>query len=268
MAARPLPGRTSDPTRSAPAAPDPAAVRAAVARAVPSFLATTDITDAATLALASNIGATYDLPDLAALREKAAATFGNETAPAAPMFRRMLFPDTPIRAEDVAQLQAEDAATRTQWLVATALTCGGPAFPPSWAQRVEEIINKPDETKGYVVTHAGVALKALSERGCKLDEAPKLRDDIIAKLQATVLAGPFTATDLQLEAAVVLQLLGRGDLIRPEWVTATLAAQLPDGSWDLTAGTKQAHANPHATLMATWFLGGVLNPQATGPFFS
>lgn len=270
---RALPART---TGSAPATPGAAgteAVTAAITKAVPTIVAQADKIDAPTLLVASNIGATYGIPELAALRSQAVAKFAKDPDVSelvlylsAPFYRRMVFPDAPVTAGDVALLPTTDATSRTLWVWATAFACDTPAFPSDWSQRVRDTLDQ-DPRGSYTAASAGLGLASLLERGCSLPDADALRAQIVTRIQG-ILPTPFVANDNALEAAVVLQLLGRGDLITPEMVTNTLNAQLPDGSWGRKATQDDRQGDWHATLMAVWMLEAARNPQATGPFFS
>jgi hypothetical protein len=278
---RPSPTRTTGTAPATPAVVSSAAISAAVAKAVPTVVAQADAMDAPTLLVASNIGATYGIPELAALRGKAIEKFATEPPIdqlvlylTSPMYRRMVFPDAPVTAGDVALLPTSDSASRTQWVWSTAFTCDSPAFPPEWSQRVRDLMAQ-ESKGGYTASHAGLGLLSLLERGCTLPDADALRNDIVTKVQS-FLPTPFNPDDNALEAGVVLQLLGRADLVSPDWITKTLDAQLPDGSWARkatspdTKGTVKdgVKGDWHTTLLAIWFLEAVRNPQATGPFFS
>lgn len=271
---RPLPTRTTGTSATAPAVVSQGASTAAIAKAVPTIVAQVDQIDAPTLLVASNIGATYGIPELAALRSKAIEKFAAEPDISqlmlyltAPMYRRMVYPDAPVTAGDIALLPTTDSPSRTQWVWSTAFACDSPAFPADWSQQVRDMMAK-EQRGGYTASHAGLGLASLLERGCTLPDADALRADIVAKVQS-FLPTPFVANDNALEAAVVLQLLGRSDLVTPEWITKTLDAQLPDGSWSRKAtGSDDRQGDWHTTLLAVWLLEAARNPQATGPFFS
>lgn len=271
---RALPARTTGTAPTTPAVISDEAVSKAITEAVPTIVAQADKIDAPTLLVASNIGATYGIPELAALRGKAIEKFAAEPDISAlvlyltaPMYRRMVYPDAPVTAGDIALLPTTDSPSRTQWVWSTAFACDSPAFPADWSQQVRDMMAK-EQRGGYTASHAGLGLASLLERGCTLPDADALRADIVAKVQS-FLPTPFVANDNALEAAVVLQLLGRSDLVTPEWITKTLDAQLPDGSWSRKAtGSDDRQGDWHTTLLAVWLLEAARNPQATGPFFS
>lgn len=267
--ARPPAARTTAAAGVAPLVVDQAIVSAAVARAVPGVVAEaaadTGPVIAANLLLTSNIGATYGLPELSALREQAVVKFAREPSPTdadyltAPMFRRMVHPDAPVTTADLARVPMGD-----QWVVATALTCDSPVFPPDWSRQTRQLLAQ-DKSNGYLITHIGLALVILRERGCIVPDGDALRDEVASNLESLI-PHPFVADDLNLESAVVLQQLGRSDLVSHEWITKTLDAQLSDGSWANDEGGPTG--NWHTTTLAIWFLEAVRHPQATGPFFS
>lgn len=267
--ARPPAARTTAAVGAPPLSIDHAAVSTAVARAVPVVVAEAGAEGgpviAANVLVTSNIGATYGLPELSALREQAVVKFAREPSPTdadyltAPMFRRMVYPDAPVTPADLALVPLGD-----QWVVATALTCDSPVFPPDWSRLTRQLLAK-DKSNGYLVTHIGLALVILRERACTVPDGDALRDEVVASLESLI-PHPFVADDLSLEMAVVLQQLGRSDLVSPEWVAKTLDAQLPDGSWANDVGGQ--YGNWHTSALAIWFFEAVQDPQATGPFFS
>lgn len=249
-------------------------ITAAIARGTSFVVAHADEVDPPTLLVASNVGATYQLADLAAMRDQAVKRLAVDpplTALAlyltSPMYRRMAWRDAPITSADVAILPTADPTSRMEWVWATAFLCDSPLFPADWATKLRDFMNQ-DDPGGYVALHAGLGLASFLEMGCTSPDVDALRDDIAQRLQKLT-RSPFVADDNGLEAAVVLQLIGRGDLVQPEWITNTLDAQLPDGTWALaTKGQKAGKGNWHATLLAVWFLAACQQPQLAGPFFA
>lgn len=260
-----------------PAPDDYPGIVDAVGRATPFVVAHAKEIDGPTMYVIANVGLSYGHEDLSALRPGAEAKLAADPPLkdlvlylTMPMWRRMAWPETAVTDAEVAALQSYDWYWRMQWPWVTAYTCGTPQFPTDWAQKVHDFLGQ-DDPEHYVATHAGIALATLAERGCTLPDWESLRDQVVTTLQKDVLT-PFAANDVDIEAMVVLALLGRADLIQPAWVQSVLDAQQPDGSW-AQSPPKATVPGPvgghwHTTFLALWLLDTVAQPSVAGPFFT
>lgn len=252
-----------------------------------------DQLDAPTQLVASNLGLTYRLAPLADTRDRALTKLNEEATisnpllyATAPMYRRMVWRDDPIDPVAITQLTTaarQEWIIRTQWLWGTAFLCGSPEFPADWGTQVRNMLALPANAGGmdlaaeaprsYVASHAALGLAGTLEHGCALPDAAALQEAIVRKVQSAF-QKPFVPDDASIEGVVALQLLGRADLVPPEWIEQIRAAQRPDGGWDRraktsvpTAGSVPSQSDVHTTFLAIWALAAHQDPAAAGPFF-
>lgn len=273
----PAPARTTRPVPNDvtfPSAANFPTLSDAIARGGPYVAANVSKMDAPTRFVASTVGLTYGQSDMATLRDAAVTSFQTDPPASAlvlyssfPLFRRMIWADSPLTPTDVSSIPTFDQFWRMEWVWATAYACGGPTFPADWSKQITAMLQQPDPDH-YVTTHTAFGLATLVERGCTVDGFDTLRDTVVADL-VKVIPSPFVVTDVSVEAMVGLQRLGRGDAIQPDWVTKTLQSQLPDGSFPGKAVKKAPPVGEwHTTLLAVWFLGAIRSPELSGPFFT
>jgi len=172
------------------------------------------------------------------------------------VYLRLLDPGVRITRADLEALDDE-----IDQLTGPALACDQVPLPAGHL----ELLGRAIEAGGYPRTHAVLALQWLREHGCVPEpDAASLAEDWAGSLVGTVeqqRSEGNGASDLAVEAMVMLVYSGHGGLIRQEWLDTVRAAQHPDGSWP--RGVEDDLANPHATVLAYWLVLDRDRPGAT-----
>ncbi len=174
----------------------------------------------------------------------------------AAIFRRLVDPGARVPKRTIAEL-----STPIDRMTASALHCDRIRLPENW----NDVLREATRIGGYALTHAALASQWTLEQGCRPEiEVAVLQERQIEALGALV-DGRDTltvgnATDLWIEALVMLYYLGAADRIDPAWLEALLDAQRPDGGWPLGPGAKRS--DPHPTALALWVLLENLEPDA------
>lgn len=129
-----------------------------------------------------------------------------------------------------------------------AIYCDQWGTPPDFSKRVREHVL----AGGYAATHAVLAMQWAVENGCVArKDAERLLENLMPKLvQVVEEDGEFT--DKAIEMIGILGYLGRGDVIKPEWLQAVLDGQREDGGWAKQAALPES--NGHTTMVALWCL--------------
>lgn len=103
---------------------------------------------------------------------------------------------------------------------------------------------------GYEATHAALALTWIDELDCLPEaEVDPLKEKAGSAIAA--IAASQSATDLGIEAALMLHYTGHGNEVDPVWVSEILASQNPDGGWPPEPGEA---SSSHTTALALWLL--------------
>lgn len=111
------------------------------------------------------------------------------------------------------------------------------------------------ERGGYFLTHAVLAVEWAAEQGCITKSgAWKALADRQAALLVSLAEAEYAkgTSDLFLEALAMLYYIGRGDAVRPDWITSVKASQRADGGWSRNPGDRES--NGHSTVLALWIL--------------
>lgn len=175
----------------------------------------------------------------------------------AAIYHRLWDPAAPIRPQQIAALESE-----IDRITASALHCDRIPLPGDW----EAILRQASRVGGYALTHAVVAGQWTIENGCRSPhELADLQQEQIALLER--LAADREATiaeldagqDIWIEALAMLDYLGAGERVRPEWLATLLAAQRADGGW--ARGGRGDRSDPHPTALSLWVLSAHLAPD-------
>jgi len=131
--------------------------------------------------------------------------------------------------------------TGIDYMTALSLYCDVYELPVDYFTLVNGMAKKG----GYYLTHATLSMALIHERKCKYNETARLRELAfeIPRLEKLILAEP-AHSDLKTEAMLMLFLVQRKDLVKPEWLSQLIAAQQSDGSF----------GDDHYTVLALWTL--------------
>lgn len=116
---------------------------------------------------------------------------------------------------------------------------------------------------GYELTHIALALVLLRDNGCALPPIAATVEDRVVSGMLALADDAQTLADLRYESMVLLQMLGRHDLVKKDWINAVLAEQLPSGGWAAEANSTKE--SDHATVLAFWALLEYQYPESEEP---
>lgn len=151
----------------------------------------------------------------------------------------------PTVAYDEQALTSIDRMNSNRAIV-EAMYCGSHPLGSSHA----DYANAAAAMGGYELTHVLAAYAIARDTGCAY---PVVIDSVSAwQAEASRLIGLDGATDLQMEAALVLLWSGRRDLVPVDFVNRVVSAQWRSGGWSLHEGDRSPSA--HATFLAVLFL--------------
>jgi hypothetical protein len=174
------------------------------------------------------------------------------------IYRRIDDPEARIEKAQIAALP-----TPIDRITASALHCDRIALPAEWI----EILRKASRAGAYALTHAVLATEWTIENGCldRRDIEPLHAEqvELLEKLiggRAGLAATQPAATDLWIEAMVMLDYSGESARLRPEWVEEMLDLQRADGGWP--RHPRASRSDAHATALALWIILEHLDPRA------
>ncbi len=174
------------------------------------------------------------------------------------IYRRI---DDPTAQVDKAAIAA--LPTAIDRITASALYCDRIPLPADWV----EILAKASRAGAYALTHAVLATEWTVENGCRARaEVTALHAEQVGLLEqlieqrATLPDRYDSATDLWIEAMVMLDYSGAGDRIRAAWIDDLLSQQRADGGWPRGPGA--GRSDPHATALALWVVLQQRQPEA------
>lgn len=119
-----------------------------------------------------------------------------------------------------------------------------------------------DDAGGYGSTHIVVGGVILQRNGgADPEEVGRIME---AQVEPIARANDLTARaeDLYAERCMVLQWIGRADLVRPAWVLRLLSRQRPDGGWSARNVEPMGRSNQHTSALALSVLAGFLSDQS------
>jgi hypothetical protein len=174
------------------------------------------------------------------------------------IYRRIDDPGARVEKAAIAALP-----TAIDRITASALHCDRIALPADWL----DILRKASRAGLYALTHAVLASEWTVENGClERDDVRTLGEEQVLLLEklidgrAALAASQEAATDLWIEAMVMLDYAGAGARIRRPWVEDLLTLQRDDGGWP--RHPRAVRSDPHATALALWLVLAQLDPAA------
>jgi hypothetical protein len=161
------------------------------------------------------------------------------------LFGRLLDPQYRISAAQLASAEELDSVT------VPALYCD--VFPLDTAVYFP-ILRGELSASGYRSTHALLCYVWMKANGC-LDAATlgKWRAQMVRPNLDMIRQSPGYWSDLNIEAAALIR--AAGESYPEDWVAGIVKAQRSDGGWPIFPDGDRS--DPHATILALWFLGGL-----------
>lgn len=167
-----------------------------------------------------------------------------EQAPLRRVLRRFADRDNPLRPEDW------DAVTlQSDRMLVCALYCDRLGLPASFA----EMLQKTASAGGYHLTHVILIWCWIQDNGCELSLPEGFMDGVLRASAAIINADPMIVSDLRLEAAAFLHLVGQGALVDGVFVERVIASQNRDGGWG-SARDQQGGSDWHSTILGLLLL--------------
>jgi hypothetical protein len=170
------------------------------------------------------------------------------------IFRRIADYYNPLQEGDLQAVYAE-----TDRITVPALYCDRLALPPNYPAMLEDASRRG----GYMLTHVLLALTWLRENDGDVSLPDGFKQDVFRK-NAALINDDNVVTDLELEAAAFLYLMGQDALVNSGFVEKVVAVQNLDGGWRLSSAESDV-SNWHPTVLALFFLLHVENPASSYP---
>lgn len=112
---------------------------------------------------------------------------------------------------------------------------------------------------GYLLTHNALAFAMLKDNDCPVPDNIEAMKPLIFSRIAKIAEDKSVTPDLRYEAAALLFLNSRHDLVEKSWIDQIVKEQRTDGGWTAIPGEKTN--DPHATLLAMWAILEYQNPD-------
>lgn len=167
-----------------------------------------------------------------------------EQAPLRRVLRRFADRDNPLRPEDW------DAVTRqSDRILVCALYCDRLGLPASYG----EMLRKAASAGGYSLTHVLLTWCWVKDNGCALLLPEGFMDGVFRASAAIVNDDPTMVSDLRLEAAAFLHLVGQGKRVDGVFIERVIASQNGDGGWGQSR-EQQGRSDWHSTVLGLLLL--------------
>ena len=170
------------------------------------------------------------------------------------IFRRIADYHNTLQEGDLQAVSAE-----TDRITVPALYCDRIALPANYPAMLEDAASRG----GYMLTHVLLAWTWLRENGGEVTLPSGFLEDVFRK-NAALINDDNVVTDLELEAAAFLHLVGQGALVGFGFVEKVVAVQNLDGGWRLSSAESDV-SNWHPTVLALFLLLHVKNPASSYP---
>jgi hypothetical protein len=160
------------------------------------------------------------------------------------VLRRFADRDNPLKPDDW------DAVTDpSDRLLVCALYCDRVGLPRSFA----EMLHKAASAGGYYLPHVILVWFWIRENGCGLTLPDGFMDRVYAASAAIIDQDPQIVSDLRLEVAAFLHLVGQGALVSDGFIASVVATQNADGGWGQSREA-QGRSDWHATILGLLLL--------------
>ncbi len=167
-----------------------------------------------------------------------------EQAPLRRVLRRFADRDNPLRPEDW------DAVTlQSDRLLVCALYCDRLGLPASFA----EMLQKAASAGGYSLTHVMLTWCWAKDNGCGVLLPEGFMDGVFRASAAIINDDPAMVSDLRLEAAAFLHLVGQGARVDDVFIERVMASQNGDGGWGHSRD-QRGRSDWHATVLGLLLL--------------
>lgn len=167
-----------------------------------------------------------------------------EQAPLRRVLRRFADRDNPLRPEDW------DAVTlQSDRLLVCALYCDRLGLPASFP----EMLQKAASAGGYYLTHVMLTWCWVKDNGCGLALPEGFMDGVFRASASLINDDPKTVSDLRIEAAAFLHLVGRSELVDDVFIERVMATQNGDGGWGHHLD-QQGRSDWHSTVLGLLLL--------------
>jgi hypothetical protein len=167
-----------------------------------------------------------------------------EQAPLRRVLRRFADRDNPLKPDDW------DAVTDpSDRLLVCALYCDRIGLPRSFA----DMLHKAASAGGYYLPHVILVWFWIRENGCALTLPDGFMDRVYAASAAIIDHDPRIVSDLRLEVAAFLYLIGQGKLVNNVFAEHVLASQNADGGWG-QAREQNGRSDWHSTVLGLLLL--------------
>jgi len=167
-----------------------------------------------------------------------------EQAPLRRVLRRFADRDNPLRPEDW------DAVTlQSDRILVCALYCDRLGLPASFV----EMLHKAASAGGYYLTHVILVWFWIQKNGCGLALPEGFMDRVYSASAAIINNDPTMVSDLRLEVAAFLRLVGQGALIDEVFIERVIASQNSDGGWGQSRD-EQGGSDWHSTILGLLLL--------------
>jgi hypothetical protein len=167
-----------------------------------------------------------------------------ERAPLLRVLRRFADRDSPLRPDDW-----DFVTDPSDRLLVCALYCDRVGLPRSFA----EMLRKAASAGGYYLPHVMLVCFFIRENGCAFELPPGFMDRVYEASAAIIDEDPTIVSDLKLEVAAFLNLVGQGARVSDVFVEHVLASQNADGGW---GQSRAAHGRSdwHSTTLGLLLL--------------
>jgi hypothetical protein len=166
-----------------------------------------------------------------------------EQAPLRRVLRRFADRDNPLQPDDW------DAVTDpSDRLLICALYCDRLGLPRSFA----EMLHKAASAGGYYLPHVMLVWFWIRENDCSLALPEGFMDRVYRASAAIINIDPTIVSDLRLEVAAFLHLVGQGALVDGVFVDRVIASQNGDGGWGQTR--EPGGSDWHSTILGLLLL--------------
>ncbi len=138
-----------------------------------------------------------------------------------------------------------------------AANCDVLPLPPTFWQSMEE----NHKAGGYSLTHVLLALAFMKDNGCSIPSYQQDLSSRTSEAMVKLMDNPETTPDMRYEIVAFLQLAGRYEMVKSEWIDQIVSEQLTDGGWLQKKDDRRA--SNHTTVLALWALLQYSRPDKT-----